>query len=117
VGAEIQAARLIQGVLTLAYRRLAARVLELDARLETRDTTWSEYYDAVRALASIVPRLGEGELLTTDDMAKRLGLSTKTLLKHKKAGAIRPAMVRGKLIRWRGDEVVNGNGNGNGARK
>jgi predicted site-specific integrase-resolvase len=50
-------------------------------------------------------------------MAKRLGLSTKTLLKHKKAGAIRPTLQRGKLIRWRGDEALNGNGLGNALRK
>jgi len=35
----------------------------------------------------------------------RLGISSKTLLRQKSAGGIRPALQRGKLIRWRGDEI------------
>jgi hypothetical protein len=115
--ARVQGAAVVQGVLVLAYRRLAERVADLEARLDVEPATWSEFYVAVQTLTSIVPRLGEGEMLTTGDMAKRLGLSTKTLLRHKKAGAIKPAVQRGKLIRWKGDEALSGNGNGNGARK
>ena len=81
-------------------------MLELESRLDTDPAGWSEYYIAVQALAAIEPRLGQGELLTTADMAQRLSLSPKTLLKHRKAGAIKPALSRGKLIRWKGDEVV-----------
>src|SRR5262245_32800062 len=47
-----------------------------------------------------------GELLTTGQMAERLGIAPKTLLKHKAAGVVRPALQRGKLIRWRGDEAT-----------
>jgi predicted site-specific integrase-resolvase len=47
-----------------------------------------------------------GELLTTAQMAERLGIKPKTLLRHKSNGAVRPALQRGKLIRWKGDEVV-----------
>ena len=47
-----------------------------------------------------------GELLTTKAMAERLGIAPKTLLKHTKAGAIRPAVHRGKLVRWRGTEAL-----------
>jgi hypothetical protein len=39
-------------------------------------------------------------------MAKRLGIAAKTLLRHKANGAVRPAQQCGKLIRWRGDELV-----------
>jgi hypothetical protein len=100
--------------LSLAHSRLAARVEEL---LAADPPAWTELYAAVQALAAIEPRLGQGEMLTTETMAQRLGLSTKTLLKHKKAGAIRPAVQVGKLIRWRGNEALNGNENGNGRRK
>jgi hypothetical protein len=37
-------------------------------------------------------------------MADRLSVSPKTLLKHKARGDLKPAVQRGKLIRWRGDE-------------
>lgn len=49
---------------------------------------------------------GRGELLTTAQMAERLGIAPKTLLKHKAAGAVKPALQRGKLIRWKGDEAA-----------
>jgi hypothetical protein len=103
--------------LTRAYHRVAGRIVELEERLEADPSAWSEFYIAVHALAAIEPRLGHGDMLTTGMMAQRLGLSVKTLLKHKKSGAIQPAVVRGKLIRWRGNEALNGNGNGNGTRK
>jgi hypothetical protein len=89
-----------------AVRRLTARVDDLDARLEADTSAWGAYCDAVRTLAALLPALAEpgGELLTSSAMAQRLGVSVKTLLKHKKAGAIRPAVQRGKLIRWKGTE-------------
>jgi hypothetical protein len=47
-----------------------------------------------------------GELLTTQEMAKKLHLAPKTLLKRARRGEVRPALKRGKLIRWRGDEAA-----------
>jgi hypothetical protein len=44
--------------------------------------------------------------LTTAEMARRMGIAPKTLLKHKALGKVRPAIQRGKLIRWRGDEAT-----------
>ena len=61
------------------------------------------------ALAHVLDQITpgrRGELLTTAEMARRCGIATKTLLKHKASGKVRPALQRGKLIRWRGDEVT-----------
>jgi hypothetical protein len=57
----------------------------------------------------VLPQLApgqHGELLTTAQMASRLGIAPKTLLKHKAAGSIRPALEKGKLVRWRGSEAI-----------
>ena len=43
---------------------------------------------------------------TNPEIAKSLNLSPKSLLRRKARGEIRPAVQRGKLIRWRGDEVL-----------
>jgi excisionase family DNA binding protein len=85
-----------------AHARLVARVEEL---LAADLIVWTELYAAVQALAAIAPRVSEGEMLTTAEMARRLGLSVKTLLKHTSKKRIAPAVHAGKLIRWRGDEV------------
>jgi len=86
--------------------RLAALEVELQAGEESR---WPDYIATVHALAAIVPSLAPergGALLTTAEMAGRLGISAKTLLRRKSDGGIRPALQRGKLIRWRGDEIA-----------
>jgi hypothetical protein len=68
-----------------------------------------EYAAVAASLATVLAQAslgaGRGELLTTVEMAGRLGIAPKTLLKHKAAGVVKPALQRGKLIRWRGDEV------------
>lgn len=115
--ARLQGPGVAQAALSRAHSRLAARVLELEARLDAGDAAWPEFYVAVQTFTSIVPRLGEGEMLTTHAMAQRLGLTTKTLLRHRKNGAIKPTLAKGRLIRWKGDEVLNGNGNGSALRK
>lgn len=102
MSARPQASPIGQVLLTRTYRRLAERVEHL---LAAEPVAWFALYAAVQALAALAPRLGEGEMLTTAEMAGRLRVSPRTLLKHKKAGAIRPAVQRGKLIRWRGDEA------------
>jgi hypothetical protein len=89
---------------------LAARLEHLEARLQDDDAAlWAEYRDTAAALARVFAHVApgrRGELLTTEQMAERLNLSPKTLLKRKARGEIRPALQRGKLIRWRGDEAV-----------
>ena len=90
-------------------RLLINRVSELEARIQAGDdTAWSDLIEAVKALALVVSNLAperRGALLTTSEMAARLGIAPKTLLRHKARGHIRPALQRGKLIRWRSDEV------------
>lgn len=96
--------------LVRSVRRLADRLEHLERRLETGDeTAWAEYRDTARALAEIQGQLAperRGALLTTAEMAERYGISPKTLLKRKARGEIRPVLQRGKLIRWRGDEMA-----------
>ncbi len=93
-----------------AVRRLADRLDQLDRRLEAGDElAWAEYRETARALAEILAQLAperRGALLTTAEMAERYGISPKTLLRRKARGEVQPAVQRGKLIRWRGDEVA-----------
>jgi len=63
----------------------------------------------VHALAAVLLQLApgaRGELLTTAEMAGRLGITSKTLLRRKSKDKLRPALAKGKLIRWRGDEMA-----------
>jgi hypothetical protein len=89
--------------------RLQARAAALEERLEAGDdNAWASYCEAIEALAAVLPRLepgGGGELLSTSEMAQKLGLAPKTLLRHMATGAVKPALRRGKLIRWKGTEM------------
>jgi len=90
-------------------QRLADRLRDLDDRLDDEPGLWPEYVGTVRALTAALDHVApgrRGELLTTAQMAKRYGIAPKTLLKHKANGTIRPAMQRGKFIRWKGDEAI-----------
>ena len=65
---------------------------------------WLEYAAIAQALATIVPALGQmkpQQLRTTKEMAERLRVSSKTLLRRKRRGELEPAIQVGKLIRWR----------------
>ena len=96
--------------LARAERRLVARLGQLDARLEGGDAAvWREYRHTAVAIAALATQTAagrHGELLTTEQMAQRLNVSSKTLLRRKAQGDIRPALQRGRLIRWRGDEAT-----------
>ena len=98
-----------QGSLVRAAELLSARLDALENRLEADDlAAWSAYCEAARALAAVAHHLepgARGELLSTRQMAERLGVAPKTLLRHVAGGVVKPALHRGKLIRWRGDEV------------
>jgi hypothetical protein len=99
-------------------KRLARVVARLAGRLETLEVrvdgdvggdVWREYAELAVALATVMAQIepgARGELITTAQMAERLGIKPKTLLKHKAAGAVKPALQRGRLIRWRGDEAA-----------
>jgi hypothetical protein len=96
--------------LTRAAIRLADRLDELERRLEAGDeAAMAEYRETAQALAVITPALAPergGSLLTTAQMAERLAISPKTLLKRKARGEIQPALTRGKFIRWSSREAL-----------
>ena len=91
-------------------RLLLARVCQLEERVcQGEEAAWAPYLATLATLAHVLDHVTpgrRGELLTTSQMAARLNLSPKTLLRRKARGEIRPAVQRGKLIRWRGDEVA-----------
>ena len=102
--------------------RAAALVLSrwetLEARVTAGDeTAWLEFHQASRALAALAPLLApaQGALLTTEQLARRLGVTAKTVLRHKRAGALRPAVGVGKFLRWRADQVPGGTAHGTGS--
>ena len=98
------------GRLERAIRLLLARAGQLEELVYGGDeAAWVSYLATLDTLANILDHVApgrHGELLTTSQMAARLNLSPKSLLRRKARGEIRPAVQRGKLIRWRGDEVL-----------
>ena len=88
---------------------LAERIAKLEPSVQAGDeTAWEPYQEAVMALAAVLQQLPverQGAFLTTREMAARLNISPKTLLRRKSHGEIRPALQKGKLIRWKGNEV------------
>ena len=87
---------------------LVKRLGQLQERLQAGDeAAWSEFLEVVKVLAALLPNLrpeAGGAMLTTAEMAARLGVKPKTLLRHKAEGKIRPAVGQGKLLRWSGQE-------------
>ncbi len=103
-----------------AARLLAERLDVLEQRVRGGDEiAWAAYQETLRTLTALLPFLGpeRGAMLTTAEMAARLGVAPKTLLRHKAKGRIRPAIVEGKLLRWKGNEVLDGSTYGNAKRK
>jgi hypothetical protein len=98
----------IASQLERAARHLVSRLAELDERLERADAgAWNDFLATTNALATVLANLSSdrhGGLLSTAEMARRLNVAPKTLLRRKARGEIRPALQRGKWIRWRGDE-------------
>ena len=90
-------------------RLLLARAGQLEELVcRGEEDAWIPYLLTLGTLALVLDHLApgrRGELLTTSQMAARLNVSPKTLLKRKARGQIRPALECGKLIRWRGDEL------------
>jgi hypothetical protein len=91
----------------LALRRAEARLLDRLAVLERslaadEGTGWPDYLDTVRALAALAPLLvpgADGRLLTSRELAERLGLSTRTLRRHREARKL-DAIQLGERGRW-----------------
>jgi len=92
-------------ILSRAQRLLLARLEDLAARLEAGDAMqWPAFLETITVVTQLEPRLapgGNGELITTADMARRLGVSPKTLLRRRKRGEVAPAIQERRLLRWR----------------
>jgi Transcriptional regulator, AbiEi antitoxin len=92
--------------------KISARLAELEVRLSDEPALWPEFAQLAAALAVIMPALrpeARGGLLTTSELAAKLGVSSRTLLRRRKAGALTPAVELGKrgraALRWNGTEV------------
>jgi hypothetical protein len=99
--------RPVQLAITRAEARLVERLDQLEAKLAAGDeSAWCSYCEAAAALAAIAPTTvpgASGELLTTKQMAQRLGIAPKTLLRRAKAGQAEPIRFgeRGRAaLRW-----------------
>jgi methylphosphotriester-DNA--protein-cysteine methyltransferase len=88
-----------------APRRLAARLAELEAREALDDAGWREYRETAVALATLVASAAErSDVVTTQQLADRLGISARTVRRRRKSGELKPALQLGKrVLRWRGD--------------
>src|SRR5262249_51847734 len=83
--------------------RALERLLALEQRLDD-DSAWSGYLEAARTLALLTAaRAADAPLLTTRELAERLGCDERTVRRHRRAGLLRPAVEAGRLVRWRPD--------------
>ncbi len=96
-----------QAALLRAQLRLVERLGELEARLAAGDEDqWPAYCQAAAALAAIAPGTApeaRGQMLTTAELAERLQLSAKTVLRRAKRGELQPVRLgaRGRgALRW-----------------
>src|SRR4030095_3086391 len=81
-----------------AAAKLCARLGALEDRLDAEPEIWPEYAQLAAAIAAILPALRPEArgLMTTSQLAERLGVSPKTVLRRRKAGALTPAVELGK---------------------
>ena len=94
-------------------RRIEITLAQLETHLQDDETAvWTEFREVAVALSAILPNIApgrNGELLTTAQMAEKLGISSKTLLKRRRAGKVQPALQLGRrgvaALRWSGSEV------------
>jgi hypothetical protein len=93
--------------LTRAQLRLTERLEQLEPLLAAGDeAAWGSYCEAAKALAALAPQTepgAGGRLMTTADLAERLSVSTKTILRRAKKGQLQPVRLgkRGPgALRW-----------------
>jgi hypothetical protein len=91
--------------------RLEDRLATLEGGLDRGDPVWPEYLATVGTYTAVIAQLtpgAYGPFLDTKQMAEKLNVSPRTLLKRK--GAVTPAVQLGKrgraAIRWKGTEAV-----------
>jgi hypothetical protein len=108
-------------ILERTARVLLTRCEQLNPQAEAGDPgALAELLTIVGPLAALLPQIepeSRGALLTTRELALRLGVQPKTVLRRRARGELRPALSSGRLIRWRASDALAGNGGGNGARK
>ncbi len=108
-------------ILERAARMLLTRCETLTAQVEAGDeAALPALLAVVGPLAALLPQLepeARGALLTTKELADRMGVVPKTVLRRRARGELRPALASGRLIRWRASDALAGNGGGNGGRK
>jgi len=105
---------MLSPVLPRAARLIEGRLAELEERVRQGDEgAWRDFLAALNTYTAVLAQLApesHGGLLSTKEMAERLGIAPKTLLKRKARGEIKPALQLGRrgraAIRWRGDEVA-----------
>ncbi len=102
----------IRSTVTSSLGRVVSRLLQrlesLDYRLDHGDEgVWATYAETATVLANLLSALPPETqpLLTTAELAKRLGVSSKTVLRRRQQGSMRPALQHGRLIRWKADQV------------
>lgn len=91
-----------------APRLLEERLAVLEGRIRAGDEeAWPDYLAAVQALAAALAQTAPGaggRLVTTRELGTLLGLSPKSILKRRKAGAIGGAVQLGQrgrgALRW-----------------
>ena len=110
-----------------AERRVLARVQALEAQLDATDGDglWTAYIEAVQALVVLVRDRQKQEpvrLLTTKELAQRMGVNERTIRRQRQAGILSPTFIgdrrstRGRcLIRWNADAVLRGTVPGTGS--
>jgi len=88
-----------------AESRLAARLEQLEPVLTDDAGAWQEYRETAVALATLATSAAQrGDLLSTSELASRLGVSPRTVRRRKKSGDLTPALQLGKrVLRWRAD--------------
>lgn len=97
-------------VLPRAARLIEQRLTRLEERVRQGDEgAWGAFLATLGTYTAVLAQLapeGHNGLLSTKQMAERLGIAPKTLLRRKAQGRVRPAMQAGKLIRWKGTEAI-----------
>jgi len=96
-----------------AQIHLLQRLQDLEPLLARNQVdVWGEYREVALAVATLAAHLApgaHGELLTTQQMAARLGIAPKTLLRRRARGQVKAPVQLGRrgraALRWRGDEV------------
>src|SRR5262249_6144062 len=95
-------------VLQAAAHRLATRALILAGHLDAGDESdWAGYISLISVLTLIVGAVEperRGQALTTEEMAARLGITSKSLLRMTGEKRITPNIRAGRFLRWSGLE-------------